>query len=560
MNRLRHLRYQLAALRLRRRWVRSGTAWSRFGAGALWVLIAMFLVDWAFSTSVPQRVVLLVAGGSLILWRGARWLRPLAKGHETLTDVALMVESRQGIDSDLVAGLEFERPDPRRRGSRALEEAVVEYVADSQRDLDVMEGFTAGPLWSALAVLIVSLAVPLGAAIAWPGHARAFFERLALGGRHYPTRTVLRRVAVGGFLAWSDQGDRNSVRLARGADAEFTVDASGELPEEGRVWLRPVAGSDETELRLRPRPEQSGVFRARLPRLTDSLEFRVELGDAWTEPERLDVIPLPVVTITWTSRPPDYVRSAVPETRTGARQVEVLQGSSVDLRLTCANKPLRRATLQIGEASLDLTADGSDGRSWILPAEGTPLATVEESLRYEISVSDRDRLDLDSPLRGVIRVVPDREPRVAVEVVTRHVLPAARPVIAWGARDDHGLARVVLRLESVPAEGDPVVVEHPLLAEGVEGAEGDPVPERRGEHAADLSPLRLRRGDRVKVVLVATDGRGDMEGVSAESDPLTLEVTDERGILEAMVEADEESARQLDSIIDRQLGRGRGDR
>ena len=65
-----------------------------------------------------------------------------------------------------------------------------------------------------------------------------------------------------------------------------------------------------------------------------------------------------------------------------------------------------------------------------------------------------------------------------------------------------------------------------------------------------------RKGDQVRVMLEATDFRGGRTGRTAVSDTLQLTVTDESGILSALSESDERSARQLDAIIRRQLGIG----
>jgi hypothetical protein len=66
------------------------------------------------------------------------------------------------------------------------------------------------------------------------------------------------------------------------------------------------------------------------------------------------------------------------------------------------------------------------------------------------------------------------------------------------------------------------------------------------------------KGDQLKVTVEAVDYRGSLPGKSAASEPLSLFVTDERGVLAAMVESDQRSARQLDAIIERQLGIGGG--
>jgi hypothetical protein len=73
-----------------------------------------------------------------------------------------------------------------------------------------------------------------------------------------------------------------------------------------------------------------------------------------------------------------------------------------------------------------------------------------------------------------------------------------------------------------------------------------------------LDGLGLQVGDQVSVIVRAVDHRGDAAGRTAESEPILLEVTDERGILAALLESDERSVEQLDAIIDRELTVGGG--
>jgi hypothetical protein len=71
-----------------------------------------------------------------------------------------------------------------------------------------------------------------------------------------------------------------------------------------------------------------------------------------------------------------------------------------------------------------------------------------------------------------------------------------------------------------------------------------------------LAALGLTKGDQVRVTLKATDYRGAGKGQSSTSEPIVLDITDEAGILAALSETDERSAKQLETIIERQLGVG----
>ena len=74
-----------------------------------------------------------------------------------------------------------------------------------------------------------------------------------------------------------------------------------------------------------------------------------------------------------------------------------------------------------------------------------------------------------------------------------------------------------------------------------------------GKFPLDLSPLELHKGDRVTIRLEARDRNGDPNRATAQSEPFTLEVTDEQGLYEAMAETDQRSARKMDEIIQKQL-------
>jgi hypothetical protein len=174
-------------------------------------------------------------------------------------------------------------------------------------------------------------------------------------------------------------------------------------------------------------------------------------------------------------------------------------------------------------------------------------------VRYSIQVRDEDGLALEVPLEGSIQIRPDRRPRVAAALVTQQVLPTGRPSIGYGATDDYGLARLECKVQVQRHEGQGSSVTLPIH----ETAAGTRAPTTiRDRYVLDLAPLSLGKGDQVTVVIEATDYRGGSEGKSAASDPLVLQVTDERGVLAAMVDSDERSARQLDAIIERQLGIG----
>jgi hypothetical protein len=357
------------------------------------------------------------------------------------------------------------------------------------------------------------------------------------------------------------------------------------------------------------------LYQAQLPRLNEAVSYRLSLGDAYTDPADISMIALPAVEARLTPVPPAYAAKALAREQVG-RQAAVLTGSEVRLAIECTNKkPLREAWALIRTAGsmqakrFDLQPTGEGRTSWTLP-ENTPLASVEEELRYEIQVTDEDGLHLETPIKGSIRIRADKPPIAIASTVHRVVLPTAKPSIQYRAGDDFGLKQLQLVVEverqgrepaslpSASSETSDVSGEapspsdstsagavlgssttstsqsgEPAVRQDVETttinllASGGVVPLDRlpiaGKATINLATLKLNpqfgpleKGDRLKVVLVAQDDRGDAPGETFRSEPLVIEVSDEFGVASAVGEADPQAEQRVSEIIKRQLGIG----
>jgi hypothetical protein len=286
----------------------------------------------------------------------------------------------------------------------------------------------------------------------------------------------------------------------------------------------------------------------------DSVSFRVYLGDARSQPLRIDAIPLPAVDVDIKVTPPDYAKefaSSQSDGKTSRRQLSVIEGSRVELTVRSLNKKLERAKLWIGEDEYDLTSQDKD--RWTFNVTGTPFESVSEPLKYRIEVTDAEGLSLESPIHGTLRLKNDQAPRTAISLRTRRVVPTASPPIVWSASDDFGLSKVVAQVQVARADGE---VDEDEVEIAVSVA-GKPHPETlRGEYRLDLEKYKLVKGDELKVMFIAWDYRGSLEPQKSFSEPLILSVTDQQGILSGLLQTDEESAKQLDAIIRRELGIG----
>jgi len=671
------LRTQLAGLRRARAGVRAAVAWSALGIAILAALAAVFALDLIFELAVPQRIVVLLIAAGCVAWAFVRFTRPHLGRHEDEIEMALLVERQQQIDSDLVAALQFDSPRAFDWGSPQLTGAVIDYVAAVGRGINVFEGFSRQQMARRLGLLGVGLAVLLFAAILWPGHIAAFANRLLLGSRHYPTRTVIEQVVVNRTPVLVRDASGGSApassNAAQGRPVAFLVQCAGELPAAGTVQLAATgAARSRTKLELKPlsqgerlaRLKEAGVklsaavdsaagqldepfknevgvllrfdapqaaelldkakmhfelpavlvaldaalknwpgdgprtavLSGELARLNDGVNYKLFAGDAWTDPATIQMIPLPIIELTAKPVPPKYAQSAAQSAPdSSGRQLAVLEGSAVELSIQCSNgKKLKSAWLTIqtkaGTQRYDLAPFGAAGEVWRPRVADSPLKSIREEMRYELQVVDTDGLSLETPLRGTIRIRPDRLPNGLAEIVHKVVLPSAEPVIEYRASDDYGIAQLAIVAEverhkdsrtSAAAEtpAAPAETPQPSDANQIPAAAAVAAETRRvsllsepgplvasrlpltGRFRFSLSPLNLAKGDRVKLTLEVIDYRGENEagqptGLAYQADPLVLEISDLSGVQAAIAAADEQSEKRINDIITRQLGIG----
>jgi hypothetical protein len=664
-SRLAKLRLRLSRLKRARRLVRWWAACSALLSGVFIALLTMFVLDLVFELAIPQRVVVMAIALAAMGWTFWKFTRSLLGRRETDIDMALLVERQQQIDSDLVAALQFERPEAAGWGSSQLTRAVVDYVAAAGSGINVFEGFSIGQAVRRGLLFGMSLAAVLIVTSRWPAHVAIFARRLALDSTHYPTRTRIEQIVVNHGAVWTANettGGPTETKAPQSRPLSFLIQCAGQLPASGTVHLTAAGGSHErTRLALKAltldqrkqrlsdavgklndaiqnggqilpawrgellalvrfdAPEaiepllnakspvelgsaaaavarrldewpggarQTAVLAGELSRLNDDVTYKIAAGDAWSDAAMVRMIPLPQVELELAPIPPKYAAHAAPKADAAGRQLAVLEGSSVGVTLKCTNrKPLHSAWLMIERAGtkdrIDLAPQDGQPDRWLLPA-GSALAQIREEIRYEAQVIDADDLSLETPIRGTIRIRPDQPPTGVAEVVHKVVLPTAAPVVAYRATDDYGISglAVVVDIERGVSSANPPALTEESAANGAAEPAPAVVTESHrfaipaieqpvvsaglpmaGSHALGLSPLKLAKGDRIKLTLEVTDYRGENDegrptGKSQLCDPVVLEISDESGVLAAISQPDQRSAEQLTEIIKRQLGIG----
>jgi hypothetical protein len=273
------------------------------------------------------------------------------------------------------------------------------------------------------------------------------------------------------------------------------------------------------------------------------------VGDYYSDPREIKLIPLPVVEVDLKIEPPAYAAKKFDSDMQLGRQRVALEGSRVVPVVTSSNKKLKSATIKIGDQQYDLKQVGDQ---FTLTDDDSPLAKVASTLRYEVQVVDQDDLGLERPISGTLQVRTDQPPRIAVATATQFVLPNASPRVRFGAVDDFALDRITVRKiverqgpSDKPGEVTEVVAELNGKSANVENTV-----------AVNLSDLDLQKDDRVSLVFEAFDYRGGEPGKSTISDRIDFQVTDRAGILAAMRQLDTQMDKKLDQIIKAQLGIG----
>jgi hypothetical protein len=543
---------------------------------ALLIFGGGFLADWALDMSTAQRCILLTLMIAVLVWLVRKFVKPWFGKADDLIELALNVEHQHGLDNDLVSALQFEQPEASRWGSAQLESAVITKTAKLTPQLQVFEGLSIHEFKRRMIILAIVVALPTLASGLFPGYFYAYLNRMLMGSSQYPTATQIAEVLINGQSVVNEHNQGAiEINSPFGQPLKFEVRFAGQTPTttSRNIHVKSLDAAIATDVQLSPINEiaqsaenpatqvrttgsdTSSVLIGDLPRLMDSVTIQAFVGDARSPEITVHATPLPVIAPELSVTPPEYVRAvtARAEPSEFKRALSVIEGSRVDLTIRSLNKPLDMVELTIGESDYRLAQKADNKHNWTLDVTDTEFAVVSETIRYQIQATDQDGIQLEAPIYGTIRIQTDQPPRLAISARTRNVVATAQPPIIWSASDDFGLSRVIARVQVARADGEVSETEVEVATSLKGKARQTSI---RGTYPLDLSAMKLVKGDVLKVTFAAYDYRGDAEPAVSYSEPIQLQLTDRQGILSGLLETDEESARQLDAIIRRELGIG----
>ncbi len=246
-------RHRLARLsRLRALW-RVAAGGSLAVTSLLWLLGGCLAVDLLFELDALQRVVLEVIAAGLLVWLLLTRVRRHLSRRESAAQLALALEQLYGIDTDLIAALEFTDAERSQSGSPILRSQVVQQAAARAEQLQFFRAVNwRGPARH-LVVALASLLAALCVTWMYSDHVSTFLARLALSRRHYPSRTVLARITVNDqlVLAPSEGQSPRAARCGQQQPVTFSVLCTRAAPLEGELWIQDQVSHEQQRLPLR---------------------------------------------------------------------------------------------------------------------------------------------------------------------------------------------------------------------------------------------------------------------------------------------------------------------
>jgi hypothetical protein len=446
------LKQRLNGLRRHFRRVDIATGLAMFLGAICLLFLVQCLSDWWFDLPWLARGGFLLADGVLLAVLYRRQLdRPL-RTQLSLEETALRVEKKwPQLQQCVIAAVELsEGKIYSTRGSRQLVQRMLEQARERTLKLNFREVVPTLKLRRWIFLGFVSAGVTAAFAIGgWPS-SLALIERLALLNVPLPTKTIVVPIT-------------RDLIIPVGSDVEVSAQARGVIPASGRVTIT-YAGTPPQEFPVTVLPDKPATFSLTVHNVQNAFTYSFHLNDGHGPDFTVSARTPPSVTgVECEQIFPDYTGEA--PRKLAPSDLSLLVGSRLIVRAVTAD-PLQSATVvlqgtnQTVDATLDPTGTHLEAD---LPIPAKDLAG------FSIHLVDQGGVHSTNETVYPIELIPDNPPVVKVlqpaadhETITIH----ARPLIAFDAGDDYGVARLTIEYQVVPPSaagqensGAPVEVE-----------------------------------------------------------------------------------------------------
>jgi hypothetical protein len=470
------------------------------------VAAAAMAVDVAFVLPIEVRWTIWgiwIAAGTIALLRCV--VRPMVR-RMTWNDLAAVAESGETtLGERLTSAVGLLRQQP--HGSPVLIAALVDDATERVRKANLTGAISSRTAVSSLFLGLAAMALVVVPAFVQPHPYRNLWKRFLA-----PWADIDR---VGRFAIGVSPGDKV---VAIGADLPVSATVRsrfGETTPRADAWLEWTVAAGSTN-RVKMVAAQIGTaseptFAVTLPKLTESLSYRIIFGSDTSRLHQIKAIEAPAVTsLKAYIEPPSYTKRPGAPARDPLR-LDAWEDSRITWDLE-GSRPLKQVELiwpapetngksSTGEA-LSRTVSlhrAADGRRW--------TTTVVAGVSGPFAFTLRDDFDLESPPAAPHRLTvrPDAPPTLAV--ATPSDLKETRSddllMVAIVAHDDVAVASAELHYTIERSTGS----TGPALGHTTAPLTGLGTPSARGEAAISLKTLSLRPGDLISYQVRVADNR-----------------------------------------------------
>lgn len=401
-----------------------------------------------FLSNIPwlARLAFLVVGGGgalfLLAWFGIRpWRRRL--GDEA---VALMIErALPAFRSRFIAAVQLAKGQDAGASPVLIKALVAETTAmAATMDFSAVVDKRLMRRWLKIALSALVVVVALGALgkdKTEPLVRRALLFRIPV-----PRKTVIREIIAPRVIAIGDPWHVAAV-------------VGGIVPQEGRLIVKSASGRRQEFELTRDPSAPAPTFTRGLQSMQEPFEYRLQLGDAETDPVKVNVKPRPgVVSVECRQLFPAYTH--LPPQRRPLGDLKVLAGSRLALKVrttaTMKNGAIRVVAADHEKVieSAPLAVDPNDRTK----LSGEIAIPAKDAAGLTLYFVDEDGIESRAAAIYPLIVLPDEPPTIKVlwpdrreELLTRE----ATMLLWFEAKDDYGVARLRLNYAVDWVEGAP---------------------------------------------------------------------------------------------------------
>ena len=232
----------------------------------------------------------------------------------------------------------------------------------------------------------------------------------------------------------------NSV-VARHEPIKLTAALGGRAVEDLQIVSKSVGDRTMSEIRIWPSSKDPSVAKFRLPKATESFDYRFRAGDGQTQWHRLTVADRPKIEeLTMRIVPPAYTEKKTKTYKKLPKKLRVVQGSRLEIEVK-SKTGVRTARLVMGKTDwlpMELTGSGA--------YEGS--LELHQPINFEVQLTEIHGLVNRRPPRCRLQVVSDKAPKVRIVRPTKStvLLPDEKIDIHFKANDDFGIKEMALRV------------------------------------------------------------------------------------------------------------------